>query len=57
MKGLLYKEFKMFECQVKTWAAVLVFCLLCFSRPFCLPPPIFCLRQPWRKRSFDSETE
>ena len=25
--------------------------------PFCLPPPIFCLRQPWRKRSFDSETE
>lgn len=25
MKGLLYKEFKMFECQVKTWAAVLVF--------------------------------
>ena len=29
MKGLLYKEFKMFECQVKTWAAVLVFLLAC----------------------------
>ena len=29
MKGLLYKEFKMFECQIKTWAAVLVFLLAC----------------------------
>lgn len=29
MKGLLYKEFKMFECQIKTWAAVLVFLSAC----------------------------
>lgn len=29
MKGLLYKEFKMFQCQIKTWTAVLVFLLAC----------------------------
>lgn len=29
MKGLLYKEFRMFAFQIKTWAAVLVFLMVC----------------------------